>query len=220
MGQADVSGFTLPDRRHLTRTNDEDPLAFYYHPLTGWAYRRRLVMALDALGPGPFQATLEVGYGSGILLPELCRRSRRVSAIDTHEEVAAVRRMLEAERIGAELSVGTILELPYAAASFDALVCLSVLEHLDAATLPRGLAEIRRVCRPGATVVLGFPVRNVATDTFYRLVGFSPREIHPSSHRDIEAAARQAFAEVASRRWPAALPLDLSLYVVSRAACL
>ncbi|MFN7972047.1 MAG: class I SAM-dependent methyltransferase [Acidobacteriota bacterium] len=211
-----MSALRIPDRSVIERIDREDPLPFYYNPLTGWVYRRRLALALEALGPGPYETLLEVGYGSGILLPELCRRARKVHAVDLHEKSDAVRRMLEAERVSADLATGSILDLPYDDGAFDALVCLSVLEHMDDVALPKALVQIRRVCRPGATVVLGFPVRNLVTDTFFRAVGFHPREIHPSSHRDIVTAARSAFPEVVPSFWPPALPVGLSLYATCR----
>lgn len=94
------------------------------------------------------------------------------------------------------------------------IVCLSVMEHMDETTLPLALKELRRVSKPGAVVVLGFPVRNTLTDFFYRLVGFSPRDLHPSGHQDIIRAAQSEFASVQVRAWPMLLPLDLTLYVV------
>ena len=204
----------LPPRDLLSKTNSEDPLDYYYHPLTGWMYCQRLVMALDELGNGSINSLLEVGYGSGILLPELARRSQKLCAIDLHNQVAAVEKMLDAEHIHAELKIGSVLEMDYLAATFDAIVCLSVMEHMDEITLPLALKELRRVSTPGAVVVLGFPVRNTLTDFFYRLVGFSPRDLHPSSHRDIIQAAQSEFASVQVRAWPMRLPLDLTLYVV------
>lgn len=206
----------LPSRNVLSRTNDEDPLDYYYHPLTGWIYRQRLAMALQALGPGPFESLLEVGYGSGILLPELARRCQKLCAVDIHEEVASVERMLVAEHITAELKVESVLDLDYASHAFEAVTCLSVLEHMDEKNLPLSLREIHRISQPGATVVLGFPARNSVTGFFFRLVGFSPRDLHPSSHRDIIRAARSEFPQVEVQAWPGGLPLDLALYVVCR----
>ena len=207
----------LPDRALLSKTNDEDPLEFYYKPLVGWIYRRRLELALALLGEGPFASLVEVGYGSGILFPELCRRATRVVAIDTHEQVESVSRMVEKSGLQAELHVGSILELPWTEEKFDALVCLSVLEHMDERTLPQAVAEIRRVVAPGGVAVLGFPVRNLITDTFFRLAGFNPREIHPSGHRDILQALEGPFDRVEARRWPVLLPMDLGAYVVCAA---
>ena len=206
----------MPPREAIAKTNDEDPLDYYYYPLTGPVYRKRLGLALDALGPGSFDSLLEVGYGSGILLPELSRRCRKLYAVDLHEQIVPVQRMLATEHISAELKVGSVLALDYATHSFDAVVCLSVLEHMDEGTLPLSLSEIHRVSKPGATVVLGFPVKNVITDFFYRLVGLAPRDLHPSGHRDIIQASRAEFSLVEVRWWPGALLLDLALYVVCR----
>jgi SAM-dependent methyltransferase len=206
----------LPDRKLLIKTNDEDPLAFYYHWLTGPLYRKRLELALRMLGNQHYDSLLEVGFGSGILLPELARRTNNLFGVETHDQIEAVRRMLTAERVVADLRQGSILDLEFEDANISAVVCLSVLEHMTAAELPLAIAELKRVTRHGGVVVTGFPVRNVFTDSFYRIVGFRPRDIHPSSHRDIIAEMKRQFAHVGVVAWPTFLPLDLSLYVVCR----
>jgi SAM-dependent methyltransferase len=207
----------LPPRALVPKPDDEDPLDYYYKPLTAWLYRSRLRIAADLLGRGPFESLLEVGYGSGIFLPELARRTRRLSAVDIHREDAAVGAMLEAVGVEAELESGSIFALPYEDASFDAVVCVSVLEHLR--ELDQALGEVRRVLKPGGVAVLGFPGRNPVTDGFFRIVGYDPREIHPSGHRDILAAAHRQVHLVPERvvRFPSALPLSLAAYVVCRA---
>ncbi len=206
----------LPPRELLTKTNDEDPVSYYYHWLTGPFYRKRLQLAVGMLGDRRYDSLLEVGFGSGILLPELARRSTRLYGVETHEEIDAVREMLKAEGVNADLRQGNILHLEYASGSFDAVVCLSVLEHMSEDELPTAVAELKRVTRLGGTVVTGFPVRNVLTDMFYRLVGFSPRDIHPSSHRDIIEGMKRQFASVIVATWPPLVPLDFSLYVVCK----
>ena len=195
-------------------SSGEDPLDFYYHPVAGLVYRRRLAMGLALLGDGPVERLLEIGYGSGILFPELARRAGELHGIDIHDRIAPVERMLEAHGIKAALRVGDIYALPYPDGHFHAVVCLSVMEHLT--ELDRACAEVRRVMAPGGVAVLGFPVRNAATTGLFRLVGYDAREIHPSSHRDILAAARRAFAVERVLRLPAFLPMDLGLYGACR----
>jgi len=204
----------LPKRELIEKSHADDPLDFYYHPLAGIVYRRRLVMALTLLGQGPFARLLEAGYGSGILLPELARRAREVHGVDIHPNVGPVERMLRAHGITAALRVGDLFALPYPEGHFDALVCLSVLEHLT--ELDRAFAEIRRVLAPAGVAVIGFPVRNAITTGFFRAVGYDAAEIHPSTHRDILAAARRAFAVDRVLRYPAFLPADVGLYVTCR----
>lgn len=206
----------LPPRSLLTKTNAEDPLDYYYHWLTGPAYRKRLQLALRMLEGRRYDSILEVGFGSGILLPELARRGTTLHGVETHDEIEAVRQMLKAEGISADLRQGSILELEFDSGSFDAVICLSVLEHMNASELAQAVSELKRVTRQGGVVVTGFPVRNVVTDNFYRMVGFSPRDIHPSSHADIIGEMKTQFSEVAVVAWPSLLPLDLSLYVVCK----
>jgi SAM-dependent methyltransferase len=50
-----------------------------------------------------------------------------------------------------------VLALPFAAASFDRVLCLDVLEHLTHAEQPRGLAEIHRVLAPRGELYVTVP---------------------------------------------------------------
>lgn len=57
--------------------------------------------------------------------------------------------------------IGQAQALPYADASFDAVVMLDVLEHLPSGTECRALAEVSRVLRPGGLCVLSTPNRGL-----------------------------------------------------------
>ena len=206
----------IPERSVVPKPDSDDPIDYYYRPFTSKIYRDRLEISMSMLGEHLSEALLEVGYGSGILLPELSRRTRRLVAIDIHGHIDEVRRMLDHEGVKAQLHQGSLYEMPFADGEFDALACFSVLEHLT--DLDGALREFARVTRPGAVLALGFPVRNVITDTFFRLAHFDPRKIHPSSHRDIENAVRRqpllALDEV--RIFPKHVPTPVSLYVSCR----
>ena len=120
----------LPDRKNIFATNLEDPLKYYYLPILGSLFRKRLEVGLRLLGTGKFSRILEIGYGSGILFPELQRRSSLIVGVDTHHHPELVREMMRREGIDAVLGIGDILHLSFIDGSFDALVCLSVLEHV------------------------------------------------------------------------------------------
>lgn len=202
----------IPDRSVVPRSEFDDPIDFYYRPLTGKIYRDRLEISMSLLGEKKSDALLEIGYGSGLLLPELARRTKRLVAIDIHGQAQDVYRMLEHEHVKAELHKASLYDMPFQDGEFDALACFSVLEHmtdLDAAFL-----EFARVTRPGAVLALGFPVRNFITDSFFRLVGYNPRKLHPSSHEDIRRAIlRQPLLLLdAIRIFPRFLPTPIGLY--------
>jgi 2-polyprenyl-3-methyl-5-hydroxy-6-metoxy-1,4-benzoquinol methylase len=207
----------IPPRGSLVRPDDDDPLDFYYRPGASIVYRTRLEHARRLLEPGrPYQALLDVGYGSGIFLPELARLARRVAGVDVHDRSDDVSRALARLDVTAELRQASVYELPYDDGEFDAAVCISVFEHL--VDLDSPLRELGRVLDHDGVLVLGFPVRNPATDLFFRLVGYNPRAIHPSGHRDVLAAVDRAphFRLERSLRLPQFLPLPLAGYLSCR----
>lgn len=202
----------IPARTVVPKTDDEDPIDYYYRPITGTIYRSRLAMSVSLLGSRTYDSLLEIGYGSGVLLPELARHADRIAGIDLHDCVDAVHTMLRGEGVSADLRTGSLFELPFDDGTFDAVVSFSVFEHLT--ELDAALREVVRVLRPGGRFVAGFPVRNLVTDAFFRWAGYDPRAIHPSSHSDIERAIRRAPGLQFDRRriMPAFLPADFALY--------
>jgi SAM-dependent methyltransferase len=207
----------LPDQNVLTPIDADDPLPYYFSPLMGPIYRARLSAALALLDDGRGEACLEIGYGSGILLPELKRRFPRLAAIDFHRRGDAVQAMLRHEGLTVPLITGDICALPLASASYRTAVCLSVLEHLGPEQLEAAAGELARILRPGGVVVAGFPVRNAATDTFFRAVGYAPRDLHPSSHKDIASALGAHLRLESWRTVPRGLPRAVASYWVCRA---
>jgi SAM-dependent methyltransferase len=90
---------------------------------------------------------LEVGCGPGELAERIGRELRTaVVAVDQSE------RMVElASARGVDARVGDVQDLPFADESFDCAVAAWMLYHVP--DLDRGLAELRRVLRPGGRLV-------------------------------------------------------------------
>jgi SAM-dependent methyltransferase len=203
----------LPPRDRVRPTAEDDPLRYYYMPVVGRMYRRRLEMAAELLdGDPPVACAVEVGYGSGILLPELARRARRLVGVDRHGEAASVRAMARAEGFDPLLVTGGATALPVADRTADLLVCLSVLEHVRA--LDVAAAEIARVLRPGGVAVLGYPRVDRLMEMLFPLIGFHGIEQHHvSTPADIERALAGPLRLEARRRWPRG---PVPLYTVTR----
>ncbi len=136
----------------------------------GHALRARLEVALRLAGDGPGEA-LDAGMGPGRLLAELAGRGWTVSGVDpAGQMVAAARRRLP--EATSRLTAAQIEELPLADTSFDLVVATGVLEYAD---VPRALAELARVLRPGGQAVVSYPNAAAAysilnTHVFYRAV--------------------------------------------------
>lgn len=199
----------LPPRKLIPRPNHDDPLPFYYIPFVGYVYKKRLVNTLKLLG-FEHENLIDVGFGSGLLFLELNKRAQNIFGVDIHDKIGDVIKMLESLKITAELKQGSIYQMPYADNFFDAAVSVSAFEHLK--DLDAAFRELFRILKPGGRAVISFPVRNIITDTFFRAVGFNPRQIHPSGHRDIIEAAGRYFTIEETLIFPKFIPIDLSLY--------
>jgi SAM-dependent methyltransferase len=117
-----------------------------------WWYRgrRRVLHAeLDRLALGHGAQILDAGCGSGRMLDELRPRGRVIGVDENPHAVVATRR-----RGHAALRCN-IERMPFADRSFDLVTCLDVIEHTpdDRDTM----RELRRVTRPGGTLVVTVP---------------------------------------------------------------
>jgi len=121
----------------------------------GFYAQARLIDQAWRDGPAPADV-LELAFGKGLNLLWLAPRwpEVRFSGIDLtprHVEHAQA----QAQRLGlgnVQLQQGDFHTLPYADASFDALYCIEALCH--ATDVPRALAELARVLRPGGGLTL------------------------------------------------------------------
>lgn len=82
--------------------------------------------------------------------------ARSLAGLDLSEE--ALREALRL-RFGRRLAAGAMDALPYADRSFDVVVCLEAIEHVDPSAAARFLAECARVLRPGGLLILSTPLR-------------------------------------------------------------
>lgn len=184
----------LPLKNNIYATDNDDPLKYHYWPLVGYVYKKRLRNTLSLLGRG-HNRLLEIGYGSGILFPELSRRAWEVYGLEVHGKEDLVKKMLDKEGVdNVILKPGSILNMPFEDNFFDVVVSVSTLEHIK--ELDGTMLEIKRILKPDGDVILSFPARNAITDSFFRLVGYNPRHLHPSSHKDIIDAAKKYFKVV------------------------
>lgn len=119
---------------------------------------RRTQTLLQLADVRPEERVLDVGCGSGYLLGQVAAFGATLAAVDI-----AASRLEKAssrlERIGAsaDLRLGVAEDLGFEDDSFDVVFCSEVLEHLQHPEA--GLAEIRRVLKPGGRAILSVPNR-------------------------------------------------------------
>jgi hypothetical protein len=202
----------LPAQGVLRPNDAHDPLPYYYHPWVGWLYRHRLQMGLDLLPPGGTRV-LEVGVGSGVLVPTLTKRFPAYTGTDL--TLAPGLDALVASGCDARFVAADLLrdgDLP--AAHFDAIVCFSVLEHIaDADGAARGLA---RALAPGGTLVTGYPMVSPLMTRAFELIGFQGIDDHHVSRpARITTALGRVLRPVARAAFPPRAPVAAALYQCS-----
>jgi len=120
--------FRVPPASALVPNSEFDPLPYYYRPVVGQLYRHRLRMGLG-LVPSGGRRVLEIGVGSGILVPSLTAGFPEY--VGTDLLLAPGLDSLVSPGCRATFLVADLLDpdaLP--AGAFDVVVCLSVLEHI------------------------------------------------------------------------------------------
>jgi ubiquinone/menaquinone biosynthesis C-methylase UbiE len=184
----------LPPVGALTANGDSDPLPFYYKPLVGRLFAARLNIGL-ALLDGRFKRVLEIGYGSGLLMPTLASISDQIYGLDLAPEPAGLRARLQ--QLGVqpeELVQADVKRMPFAAGHFDGVIAFSIFEHLKSDELAPALAEVARVLEPGGRFLVGCPAVHKIMNAAFSAIGFANIEQHHfSTIADVLAAAQTHF---------------------------
>ncbi|MEO0944481.1 MAG: bifunctional 2-polyprenyl-6-hydroxyphenol methylase/3-demethylubiquinol 3-O-methyltransferase UbiG [Pseudomonadota bacterium] len=158
-----------------------------------WSDEVRWVRTLKNLVPGRLawfdrhidwagKDVLDLGCAGGFMAEALSNKGARVTGIDPASdaiEAAKSRAMVVGQDIRYDVGVGE--DLPYDDASFDAVVCVDVLEHVS--DLTKVTAEIARVLRPGGMFLYDTinrnPLARFATITIAEdLLGLLPKGTH------------------------------------------
>ncbi|TVP71811.1 MAG: 3-demethylubiquinone-9 3-O-methyltransferase [Rhodobacteraceae bacterium] len=158
-----------------------------------WSDEIRWVRTLKNLVPGRLswmdreidwtgREVLDLGCAGGFMAEALDDRGARVTGIDpAAEAIAAARAHAQAHGRDIRYDTGMGEALPYSDASFDAVVCVDVLEHVR--DLAQVLAETARVLRPGGLFLFDTinrnPLARLATITMAEdILRLLPRGTH------------------------------------------
>jgi SAM-dependent methyltransferase len=166
------------------------------HGATDWAclYEHYAIDVLVAIfgrvGVGPGTSLLDVACGSGLAVRLATGMGATVSGVDASAELLAV---ATARTPDADLRLGSMFELPWPDASFDAAISINGIwggckEALD---------EVFRVLRPGASLGISFWGEGPPLDIrgiFRPLARHSP-EAHHGSMRRLNDIATPGVAE-------------------------
>ena len=126
---------------------------------------------------------LDAGCGSGYFSRLLAARGGKVMGVDASMPMIGAARRHAAQTASLKApqfeAVSSVERLPFAAATFDGCICLSVIEYVDN---PRDcLHELARVLVPGGVLVLSLPHRFAPLRLAQRLAYAAMKPLVPAS---------------------------------------
>jgi SAM-dependent methyltransferase len=170
--------FVLPPAGALRANNEVDPFRFYNKPVVGRVFAARLDTGLG-LVDRRFRRLLEIGYGSGLLMPTLAQLADDLYGADLEREPPGLRDALA--RLGVqpkELVQADVQSLPFADGHFDGVVAFSIFEHLKADQLAVAGHEVDRVLERGGRLLIGCPAVHRAMNAAFAAIGFHGIDQH------------------------------------------
>jgi ubiquinone/menaquinone biosynthesis C-methylase UbiE len=150
-----VSEVKLLPEKELIRTSRVDHADWNYRPFLSFVMRRRFALISSLLPRVRVQRLLEVGFGSGIFLPELARKCTDLYGIDVHDEVDQVESRLEHYGLAAKLSRQDAATMDFPNEFFDVIVSVSALEFID--DIKSAARQLARVLVPHGRLIAVMP---------------------------------------------------------------
>lgn len=202
--------FILPPKGSLHPNGPSDPLGYYYHPIAGYLYKQRIQKGLDLLDLS-YDAILEFGYGSGILLPTLAGMTKNLFALDTDSDAIAIKEEITKLNIKAELNQADITQILYPDNFFDLIIAFSVFEHIKDPNLV--LKEMFRILKPGGKLLVGMPRVDKFMEKLFSLIGFNKiNEHHVTDCHAFLNNVNKYFLLIEHSKFPVHLPAYFCLY--------
>lgn len=159
----------------VSRTGEYAARGDYHRELSpDWEFYPTYLAKMDAVRAyltrlPPATRVLDAGCGEGVLV-EAFHDRLRIEGLDPNYRSARV-------------TQGSLVDLPYASATFDRALCLDVLEHLTFDDQTRALAELHRVIVPGGELLVTVPnLAHLQSRVHFLLTGRLIRTANPTKH--------------------------------------
>ena len=191
---------------------EHDPIRFYFLPLIGWMYRRRVELCLAECTGGT--RVLDVGFGSGVNFLNLNELYEEIHGLDLTARAAQIADKFQKLGIHTDLRKGNVLKMPYPDNFFDTVLLVSILEHIKPDEQLAAFREINRVLKSSGQVIYGVPVEQPFMVFSFRLLGVNIRDHHFSTEEDVAYAANKVFKLVQITSMKSPIPFIKPVYVV------
>lgn len=201
----------LPPEGTFYVTGPSDPIEYYYRSLIGRLYRKRIDTALSLLPDRRFGSVIELGYGSGVLIPTLKGISDSYYGVDIESEPSRVYKAIEKIQLKENIKLykGNILSLSLP--KVDLIVAISVFEHIkDPAPI---LEAFMNLLKEDGYLLIGMPKVASHMNLLFRMIGFSDiNPLHVTTLKKVLRMAKGGFQVVGKANMPLFLPALFSVY--------
>lgn len=100
------TNLNLLPKKYVIKTGDVDHGDWNFKPFLGMIMKSRFRLIVRMLAKKTKGDLLEIGYGSGVFLPELAKHSNKIYGIDIHNKPNEVAEKLHEYNVKAELVSG------------------------------------------------------------------------------------------------------------------
>ena len=199
----------LPKER-LIRTSDVDHADWNYTPVLSYVMRKRFELVRKLMPAARVDRLLEIGFGSGVFMPELASRCRELYGIDVHPRVEEVEKRLISEGVRASLSQQDAAHMDYPDRFFDLIVCVSALEFIQ--DIDGAARQAARVLKPRGRLIGVTPVKSRVLDTVLHVAtGADPAKDYGDRRERVLPSLLRYFRSVRTRRFvPAYIAYELA----------
>jgi SAM-dependent methyltransferase len=149
----------LLPRDLLIKTGPVDEGDWHYRPVLWSVMRRRNSLLQRLLRGEQLARLLDLGDGSGILMPALSKYCNELHGIDIHLYNQEVGQRLSSVGVHVNLTRGLAEAMPFESSCFDAVVATSSLEFVD--DIHAALKDVARVLRPGGVLMFVSPRKTI-----------------------------------------------------------
>ena len=164
-------------------------------------YTPKLVAFLANLVPyfdlKPGQAVLDVGTGTGILIPFLLQAigpSGSITAIDYAEKMVQMCRLKYAHLPNVTIKLQDVEELTLPSESFDAVTCFGLFPHLE--NKEQTLLHMHRVLKSGGKLIIAHALSSAEIKIHHHLSPAVAHDVLPEKHEMEQLLRHTRFIDI------------------------
>ena len=185
----------------LIQTGPVDHADWNYNPLLSAISRRRFALVLSLLRHVSARRILEIGFGSGVFMPELKNKCKELYGIDVHQNVADVQKCLSSVGVAASLSRQSAAKTNFEDGYFDVVVAVSSLEFID--RIDDAACEISRILASDGRLVTVMPANSRVLDfAVHALTGADPAQDYAGRRECVLPGLKKLFRVARTKRFP------------------